>query len=231
MIGFVLLVGGMLAYVVARQTSAFALRAVQVSGAPPGVEQEVRMALRPLHGRSLLTLDPQEIERRLAELPAVGSASYDRSFPHTLRISISPERSAAVLRSGARAWLLSAHAKVLKPLALPLPRLPRVWVGRGTNPRVGSAIGDSGIARAAALVARASRAEPRLAKRVGTVRWQAGRLTFVLRSGTELRLGSPAQLGLKLAVARRLLEVLPLSERLRIAYIDLSVPARPVAGS
>jgi cell division protein FtsQ len=230
-VGFVLLAGGILAYVVARQTSVFALRAVEVRGAPPALERQVRTALGPLHGQSLLALDPQEIEQRLTELPAVRSASYDRAFPHTLRISVSSERPAAVLRSGSRAWLLSAHAKVLRRLKSPLPNLPRLWVGPTTKPRVGFVPGDTGLTRAAELVARASRAEPALAKRIGTVRWQEGRLTFVLRSGTELRLGSAAHLHLKLAVAGRLLSILPLAERREIGYIDLSVPTRPVAGS
>ena len=230
-VGFVLLVGGIFAYVVARQTSVFALRAVEVSGAPPALEREVRTALGPLHGRSLLTLEPHEIQERLALLPAVGSASFDRAFPHTLRISVAPERPAAVLRSGPRAWLLSAHAKVLRPLATrPLPQLPRIWTGRSVQPRVGFVPGDAGLTRAAALVARASRAEPRLARRISTVRLQEERLTFVLHSGTELRLGSATNLALKLAVAARLLNVLSAAERLRLGYLDLSVPSRPVAG-
>jgi cell division septal protein FtsQ len=230
-VGFVLLIGGILAYVVARQTSAFALRAVEVRGAPPALEREVRTALRPLHGRNLLALEPSEIEKRLAALPAVGSASFDRAFPHTLRIVVAPERAVAVLRSGRRAWLLSSHAKVLRSLAArPLPQLPRIWVPKSVQPRVGFVPGDTGLTRATALVARAARADPKLAKRISTVRAEDGRVTFVLRSGTELRLGSVAQLSLKLAVAARLLAVLPASERERLDYIDLSVPTRPVAG-
>jgi cell division septal protein FtsQ len=231
LIGFVLLAGGILSYVVARQTSAFALRTVEVRGAPPSLERQVRTALGPLHGQNLLALEAQEIEQRLAELPAVGAASYDRAFPHTLRIWVAPERPVAVLRSGPRAWLISAHAKVLRRLGRTLPNLPRVWVGPGTKPHVGFVPGDTGLTRAAELVARASRAEPGLTKRIATVRFDDGRLTFVLRSGTELRLGSAAHLPLKLAVAARLLRVLPHAERQRIGYIDLSVPTRPVAGS
>jgi cell division septal protein FtsQ len=231
LLGFALLVGGLLAYVIVRHTSAFALRAVEVNGAPPALERQVRKALGPLHGRSLLALEHEEIKDRLAALPEVRSASFDRAFPHTLRISVAPERPVAVLRSGPRAWLLSAHAKVLRPLAArSRPRLPRVWIGPATEPRVGFVPGDTGLARAAELIARASRAEPGLAGRVATVRWRDSRLTFVLRSGTELRLGSAAQLPLKLAVAKRLLQVLTRAERLALSYVDLSVPTRPVAG-
>ena len=231
-VGFALLAGSIFAYVIARQTAAFALRAVEVRGAPPALEEQVQAALKPLHGRSLLALESHEIEQRLGALPSVRTASVDRAFPHTLRISVAPERAAAVLRSGPRAWLLSAHAKVLRPLtARPLPKLPRLWIGPAAQPRVGLVPGDAGLSRAAELVAAASRAEPALTKRIGTVRWQGEQVTFVLRSGTELRLGSPAHLRVKLAVASRLLQVLPRSERSRIGYLDLSVPTRPVAGA
>jgi POTRA domain, FtsQ-type/Cell division protein FtsQ len=231
LVGFALLAGGLLAYVVARHTSAFALRAVEVNGAPPALERQVRAALGPLQGRSLLALEHEEIHDRLATIPEVRAASFDRAFPHTLRISVAPERPIAVLRSGPRAWLLSAQAKVLRPLAArSRPRLPRIWIGPATQPGVGFVPGDTGLPRAAELIARASRAEPGLMGRIGTVRWQDSQLTFVLRSGTELRLGSPAQLPLKLAVGRKLLQVLPRTERLRLGYVDLSVPTRPVAG-
>jgi hypothetical protein len=54
-------------------------------------------------------------------------------------------------------------------------------------------------------------------------------LTFILRSGLELRLGDLREVPLKLAVAS---EVLPgLLSRGGYAYLDVSVPERPVAGA
>jgi cell division septal protein FtsQ len=230
LLGFALLAGGILAYVVARHTAVFAVRAVEVGGASPALERQVRTALRPVEGRSLLALDADEIERRLAEVPAVASASYDRSFPHTLRVWVAGEHPVAVLRSGPRAWLLSARAKVLQPLPHRIRSLPRLWIGKAANPRPGTTLTEPGLPRAARLVAQASRAEPRLMARVGTVRWRSNRLTFVLRSGAELRLGSGTQLRLKLAVATHVLRILPRAERQRLGYVDLSVPTRPVVG-
>ena len=54
-----------------------------------------------------------------------------------------------------------------------------------------------------------------------------GGLVFHLRSGVELRLGDPTDVRLKLAVARRALRGLPAGT----AYLDVSVPERPVAGT
>jgi hypothetical protein len=50
-------------------------------------------------------------------------------------------------------------------------------------------------------------------------------LVFKLASGIELRLGRPADLRLKLAVARRILPTLPSGT----SYLDVSVPERPVS--
>jgi hypothetical protein len=50
-------------------------------------------------------------------------------------------------------------------------------------------------------------------------------LMFHLRSGLELVLGRPANVALKVAVAARVLAVMPSSTRL----VDVSVPSRAVA--
>jgi hypothetical protein len=51
-------------------------------------------------------------------------------------------------------------------------------------------------------------------------------LTLRLASGLELRLGDMHDVRLKLAVAARVLRVLPAGS----GYLDVSVPDRPVAG-
>jgi hypothetical protein len=53
-----------------------------------------------------------------------------------------------------------------------------------------------------------------------------GILLFRLGSGLELRLGEASDVRLKLAIARRALPLLPSDA----AYLDVSVPGRPVAG-
>ena len=61
---------------------------------------------------------------------------------------------------------------------------------------------------------------------VRTVQTDDGGLTLVLRNGVELRFGEPADLRLKLAVARRALPFVGAG-----SYLDVSVPQRPVSGS
>src|SRR3954453_2299428 len=81
-LGLIALAAGL--YGVGRTTSAFAVRDVQVVGAPPAVRRQVEHAVPALHGTSLLAVDGRALERTLASLPSVVAGGYDRSFPHTL---------------------------------------------------------------------------------------------------------------------------------------------------
>jgi cell division protein FtsQ len=225
LLGFALLAGGAVAYLAARETSLFALRTIRISGAPPRVAAHVRAALAPLEGRSLVGLDQGAIERRLADLPDVASVTFDRDFPHTLRLFVTPAHSIAVLRRGPSAWIVSSDGKVIRSIGLfGAPKLPRVWVPRTTTVDAGAPVGDADALRAVGAVAVARRA--RFATRILAVRARNGELTFVLAGRLELRLGDATALRLKLAVAQRLLPLVGSTS----SYLDLSVPERPVAG-
>ena len=77
-----------------------------------------------------------------------------------------------------------------------------------------------------AVSAVAPLAGSRFPGRVVSVVTEEEQLTLRLRSGLELRLGAPSHVALKLAVARRVVPLLPAGS----GYLDLSVPDRPVAG-
>jgi cell division protein FtsQ len=215
-----LAIGG---YVVARQSAAFAIDRVEVTGAPPGVHRQVMRALAPFRGASLLGLDGGALERRLASLPTVVSARYDRAFPHTLRVQVVPETPVAALRRGAETWLVSARGRVIGPLVRGAePALARIWVKRSAPVARGGFLAPGGGGAAARALALAARFPARIA----AVSLNRDGLVFRLRSGLDLRLGEPTDVRLKLAIARRALGRLPAGS----AYLDVSVPGRPVAG-
>jgi cell division protein FtsQ len=210
------------AYLIARESSAFALRTVEVEGVPPALSAKVRQAVAPLVGGSLVALDRSDATRRVLALPEVASVSVDRDFPHTLRISVVAARPAAVLRQADRAWLVSADARVLGELAgRPYPALPRIWLPRTGSVLVGSTLsGDPAqAARVAAVVAGTRFPAPVL-----FVRASPGQLTLALRSGLYVRLGDASDLVLKLAVAARIARLAPDAR-----YLDVTVPERVVA--
>jgi cell division protein FtsQ len=225
LVGFALLAAGALAYFGARESSLFALRSIEVSGAPPRVAAHVRAALRPLDGTSLLAVDRADVERRLAKLSDVAGVSLDRDFPHTLKLVVAPAHSIAVLRRGISAWILSSDGHVIRTAGMfAAPRLPRIWIPRATGVDVGMTIDDDAAARAVAAVAAARRAG--FSERIAAVRSTNRELTFVLASGPEVRLGDSTAVELKLAVAERLLPLV----RTGAGYVDVSVPARPITG-
>lgn len=225
LLGLALLAAAGGAFAVARGTSLFAVRTIEVRGGSPAIAAQVRSALAPLEGESLVALSATEVERRVSTLPVVESASLDRAFPSTLRIFVRAERALAVVRRGADAWLVSRRGRILRTLpGRARPGLPRIWVSRHTDVRVGARL--SGAVALAQRALRPLAGTPFLG-RVRFVRANDAELTLVLRSGLEVRLRDERDLRLKLAVARRILAAtgtLP-------GYLDVSVPERPVAAS
>ena len=215
----------LLTWLGARETGVFAVRTIEVGGAPPGVALQVRRALRSLDGTSLLKLDLGAAERTVEALPAVESVVLDRAFPHGIAVDVTPEQPAAVVRQGSSSYLVSRRARVVATVSRSArPNLPRVWVRRDVELEPGA------IARgelAVAIAAVAPLAGSGFPARVRSVSASPSELTLRLRSGLELQLGDPRDTALKLSVAAR---VLPLLED-DVLYLDVSVPERPVAGT
>jgi hypothetical protein len=221
-LGLIALAAG--AYAIARQTSAFAIGRIEVTGAPAAVRQQVARVLAPLVGTNLLVLDGGALEQKAEALPTVVSVSYDRAFPHTLKIRVVPEIPVAVLHRGTSTWLVSARARVIERIPTgTLPSLARIWVPRKADVSIGGFL----PAATGGTTARALALGRRFPARIATASLSRGGLVFRLRSGLELRLGDPTDVRLKLAIARRALAALPPGA----TYVDVSVPGRPVAGT
>jgi cell division protein FtsQ len=228
LIGFGLIALAAGSYVLARETPMFAVETIDVRGASPSVRAHVRAALRPLQGTSLLAIGGDSIARRLEPLADVRAARYDRHFPHTLRVFVRAQVAIAVVRRGADAWLVSGGGRVIRDVqASVAPGLPRVWVAASADLQPDGSVGDPG--GASAIQALAVLRDARFPIHVRVVKTDGGELAFLLRSGLELRLGTPRLLPVKFAVAARILKVARATIP-SVRYIDVSVPARPVAG-
>jgi cell division septal protein FtsQ len=222
--GGLALIGG--AYAAALETSIFAVRKIVIVGGTPRVQNELRQALAPELGRSLLRIGSSRIERSVDAIPDLIGVTYDRRFPHTLRVRVNAERPVLLVRRGADTWLISARARVMQQLRTPkLSSLPRVWVPKGTAITVGTTLppADGGLA-AGALAPIERHMFP---TGVRFVRSSGSELTLVLESGLEIRLGDIGDLRLKLAIARRILHAVGAGASTS-GYLDVSVPERPV---
>lgn len=223
--GFALLALAVAAYAGARTSSVFAIEEIEVRGLPPADAAAARAALRPVEGRSLVGIRRSELEERLAPLPGVRGFDYDRAFPHTLVVNALAEIPLAVLRRADESWLVSRSGRVLRQIpARSRLNLPRVWVPRKLEVTAGSTLAED--AGGSAVRALALLQSVDVGVRARTVRL-VGELTYVLRSGLEVRLGSARAAELKLAVAA---EILPRLDP-EFGYLDVTVPSRPVAGS
>ena len=210
-------------YLIARETPLFSIDRVEVRGGSARVARQVHTALASLVGRSLVGLDGSAVLQKVRALPTVVSASYDRDFPHTLRVTVIAERPAAVLRRGPDSWLVSTHGRVMARLpAAAVPKLPRIWIPARTPVRTGAGLSVAGPAKAAHAVGAAGA----FARRVDSASYTNGVLVFHLRSGLQLLLGDGGNIKLKVAVAQRVLAVLPAGS----TFIDVSIPGRPVSG-
>jgi cell division septal protein FtsQ len=226
-VAFVLMAIGL--YGLARETSMFAVRTIEIEGASPAVAAQVRAALRAFEGRSLVSVDSARVEQRVDGLPVIRGSMVDRAFPHTLRIRVRPEVPVAVLRRGGEAWLVSARGRVIGASRLGTHRaLPRIWLPLRTEIEVGTLLDDEpGGLAARSLAAFVGSGFP---NRIAFVRAAKGQLALGLRGGLEIRLGAPIDLRLKIAIAHGILPTLALPAAGGPDYLDVAVPERPVAG-
>jgi cell division protein FtsQ len=223
-IGLGLLAFALGGYLFARETSMFAIDRIEVQGGPPSIAAQVQRVLASEVGKPLVGLDGSAVLQRVDALPTVVSASYDRDFPHTLRITVVAERPAAVLRRGPDSWLVSTHGRVMERLSSTgLQKLPRIWISTRREVRTGAELTVAGAATAAHAVGLAGP----FAGRIASVSDKGGALVFRLRSGLELLLGNGGDVKLKVAVAQRVLPVLPSGS----TFLDVSSPGRPVSGT
>ncbi len=219
------------AYAVARETSLFAVRTIDVAGGSPRIKAEVRRALRPELGRSLISLSGADINRRIAKLPDVVSVTFDRSFPSTLHVSVKVERAVLLVRQGSSSWVVSSRGRVMRRVTKPAKSsLPRLWLPKSVHVAVGATLPRYDGKLAAAAVAPI--APGSFHGGIRNVASSPDQLTLVLAAGPQIRLGDIGDLHLKLTIARRILHIASQSTTSpSAAYVDVSVPERPVLGT
>lgn len=207
----------------------FALRRFVIVGGSAQVDAEVRSALAPELGRSLLRVSGAVVDRTALGLPDVVSLRFVRSFPHTLRVDVTPERPVLLIRRGATGFVVSARGRVMaETRQFATSSLPRFWVKTTTPLSVGETLRRSqGLLAAAAASALTPGAIP---GEVRSLTQRGGDITLLTGSGFQIRLGDIGELALKLTIAERIIAYAGAGISAD-AYVDVSVPERPVLGS
>jgi cell division protein FtsQ len=219
-------------YLAARMTPVFAVRTIEVSGASQSVGHAVRSAAEPFEGKSLVGLDGAALVDELEALPTVRSVRYDRAFPSTLRIFVTPEVPLAVLRLGPDRWLVSQRGRVVRRYVPdPEARFPRFRLAERTNVGPGTFVTDE---TARVILGALADVPARFPARIDKASLENGELTMELHTSwgdPELRLGESVDVRAKLAAAAAVLRALSADYRGSVGYLDVSVPERAVVGA
>jgi cell division protein FtsQ len=226
-VGIVLALLAVGSYVGARNTSVFAVQTLDVRGGTPELRSQVRDALAGEVGTSLLRVTNSVVASQVEPIPGVRSYTFDRSFPHTLRVTVKREVPVLVVRQvpGPAAFLVGASGRVIRTLPHSrLSHLPRLWVTKAVDVQVGTSLPPALESAATSLAPLRGAALP---GGVASVRVGKGKLTLLLGGGLEVRLGETGDLRLKLAIARRILAQTGAATG-GTGYLDVSVPLRPV---
>lgn len=218
-----------LGYAGLRGAGAFSVDAIRVTGADAAARRAVlTTADARVGGRGLLSVDPTALATSLQALPYVERAHVDRSFPHTLRVTVVPERAVATARlTGGRVVIVAASGRIL-PAPQGATSLPGVAVPAGLDGRTGGYVVSAGVRREVAVAASIPAHFP---VALATVSATTDGLIATATGGTQIRLGDETDLPTKLAVAGRILRGLSRSARAHVRYVEVSAPAFPAVMS
>lgn len=204
-----------------RESSLFSVKKVEVAGVTVN-RAEISAALQ-REATKMTTLHVREEKLRAAVsgFPTVGAIKVDASPPHDLKIEITEREPVAVAVVGSEEIPVSVDGYLLRGLRAPAGLVPIELSQRVSGTRLLGADLDQ-----AALLG-ALPAELRSGVEGSRVDTEAGGVVIGLRDGIDLRMGDGSDGAAKWAAAAAVLKEPDLGSP---AYIDVSVPARPVAG-
>ncbi|GAB3999086.1 cell division protein FtsQ/DivIB [Nocardioides marmoraquaticus] len=168
-------------------------------------------------GVPLARVDLDAVRQRVEAIPAVESADVSRSWPHTVRVQVTPRTPVARVAGGTapegEVAVLDASGTTFAAAPVRAEGLPEVRLADGVD--------AEGVTEAAAVV---SALPADLGRRVATVDVASvDEVVLGLRGGRTVQWGSAEQSATKAEVLGVLLAQVPRS----VDEVDVSVPGRP----
>lgn len=204
-----------------RESSLFAVKKIEVTGVTVN-GPEIFTALQGAATKmTTLHIREEKLRAAVSGFPTVGAIKVDASPPHDLKIEITERKPAAVLAVGSERIPVSADGYLLRGLRAEGDLIPIEPSQRMSGPRLLGADLDQAVLLGAVPSQLRSGVE---SSRYDT---EAGGVVVSLRNGIDLRMGDGSGGAAKWAAAAA---VLAKSDLGSPAYIDVSVPERPVAG-
>lgn len=181
-----------------------------------GVARVTRAADVPV-GTPLARVDLDAVRQRVEAIPAVESADVSRSWPHTVRVQVTPRTPVATVAGGrapeGEVAVLDGDGVTFATVPARASGLPQVRLADGVD--------AEGVTEAARVV---SALPADLGGRVATVDVASvDEVVLGLRGGRTVQWGSAEQSATKAEVLAVLLAQVPRG----VAEVDVSVPGRP----
>jgi cell division protein FtsQ len=209
------------AWVWVRDSSLVAVNHVTVTGVTGPDASRIRSVLV-LSARNMTTLDVRvsQLKTAVAPYPVVKDLRVSTQFPHGMRIHVVEDLPVGAIVAGGQSIAASSDGTLLRDASTAsLPQVPLSSLPGGSHVTDGSALG------ALALLAAAPN---RLQSRISQVTTNPPHgLVVALRSGPSIYFGDAGDLDAKWMAAT---EVLAAPTSAGATYIDVTDPARPVAG-
>lgn len=226
------------AYFVLRSSSAFAIQNVVCEPTEHVTESDIKNLLEVPDGATLLNFDGSAIEASLKKDPWVGSVSFERQFPDTLRVVVNEQSTDAlvVMNAGSIAWYLGTSGSWIQPTKVTVAQNQSVNdaalaqatsegvllitdVPSSVSPKSGSEATDDVFA--AVCTFRDGFSADFSAQVVSYSAPSADNISCTLASGVEISLGSATQVSSKEAIAKEILAAHPG----KVTFINVRVPS------
>lgn len=210
-------------YLWLRDSSLVAVQKVSIVGVSGADAGAIRSALRAA-AQNMTTLDVRigTLRAAVSPYPVVKGVEVATEFPHGMRIRVTEQTPVASIQIGSRSLAVSADGTILTDVS-PSPSLPPLTLRAAPG---GSRIEDRSALEQLSLLAAAPAA---LLGRITSVKagyWHG--IVLGLRRGPSLYFGDASQAAAKWRAA---VAMLALKQSQGAAYIDVSDPGRPAAGT
>lgn len=235
-----LLLVALVGYLVLSYTPAFTITRVETTATKHISRASIAKLAKVPKGSTLLNLDEDKVTRNLKKNPWVGSVTYERKYPDTVRIVVTERKVSALVVMSAgdvvwylgegNVWIEPASIKVgesdsIDDLALAAAQKAGVMlitdVPASITPVAGSAVNSEVLDGVASY-------REQFGEKISSqiVSFSAGSVDSIgctLKSGVQVSLGSPTSISSKEAVLAQILE----KYQGKLTYVNVRVPTRP----
>lgn len=203
-------------------SSAFAVRSIEVVGASHITTEAVRALARVPADATLIRFPADAVARRVAADPWVASVSVSRVFPSGMRIRVVERVPVAMVDAGSAVWLIDAGGSTIaRPTAESSDTVPVIRDVPGLDLKPGRRTTSEPLLNALKVLTGVSRTLASTIRSISAPTVDGCALTTA--GNVEIVIGEAADLSVKDSLARRILE----EQKGKVVSIDVRITDRP----